>query len=234
MTAEHFDEAAYRQHLIDGGVKPETAHWLAQHHAEQVKQQEAQSQPDTLKKPEDQTTPDAANDEQGKDEAGATVVISERDRALVDAGLQIKDQPPTGEDMTFMHSIMCQIGMPRSKVTGLEFERVCGGAGLYMRAGKLWDGKAFVQQPLPYGSMPRLLMAYINTFALRNKTVEIEVGSSANEMLRKLGKESGGRQAWCIYHTPHTNPSAGCVQHDNRLHEGRKRVHLRRQAYSAV
>lgn len=187
MTAQHFDEAAYRQHLIDGGVKPDTAEWLARHHAEQVKQQEAQRQPDTLKQPEDQTTQDAANDEQGK-----TVVISDRDRALVDAGLQIKDQPPTGEDMTFIHSIMCQIGMPRSKVEGLEFERVCGGAGLYMRAGKLWNGKEFVQQPLPYGPMPRLMMAYINTYALRNKTTEVEVGNSASSMLHKLGKSSNG------------------------------------------
>jgi hypothetical protein len=76
----------------------------------------------------------------------------------------------------------------------MEFERICGGAGLYLRAGKLWDGKQFVQQQLPYGPMPRLVMAYLNTQALRYKSPEIEVGRSASEFLKRLGKDStGGR-----------------------------------------
>ncbi|WP_321528862.1 replication protein RepA [Sedimenticola selenatireducens] len=113
---------------------------------------------------------------------------------MIDAGLAIAANPPGGNDLTFMHSIMCQVGLPRSKVDGFEFERICGGAGLCVRAGKLWDGRQFVQQPLPYGPMPRLVMAYLNTQALRHKSPEIEVGSSAREFLKRLGKDStGGR-----------------------------------------
>jgi len=120
--------------------------------------------------------------------------LSYRQQQVIDAGLAIAANPPGGNDLTFMHSIMCQVGLPRSKVDGFEFERICGGAGLCVRAGKLWDGRQFVQQPLPYGPMPRLVMAYLNTQALRHKSPEIEVGSSAREFLKRLGKDStGGR-----------------------------------------
>ncbi|MEL0583901.1 MAG: hypothetical protein AAES65_03320 [Candidatus Thiodiazotropha sp. (ex. Lucinoma kazani)] len=68
-------------------------------------------------------------------------------------------------------------------MAALEFERTCGSIGLYIRAGKLWDGKTFIQQPIPYGPMPRLIMAHLNTYALRHKTPEIDVGNSASEFL---------------------------------------------------
>ncbi|WP_330147810.1 replication protein RepA [Shewanella oncorhynchi] len=104
----------------------------------------------------------------------------------------MKSELPSSNDLTFMHSIMCQVGLPRSRVNGIEFERRCGGAGLYVRAGKIWDGKQFVQQPVPYGPMPRPVMAYLNTQALRSKSPEIEVGNSASAFLKQLGKESSG------------------------------------------
>lgn len=120
--------------------------------------------------------------------------LTKRERKLVNTGLKIEQEAPDNDDLTFMHSIMCQVGLPRSKVNGFEFERTCGGTELYIRAGKLWDGKQFVQQPIPYGPMPRLVMAYLNTQALRHKSPEIEVGRNANEFMRRLGKDStGGR-----------------------------------------
>ncbi len=118
--------------------------------------------------------------------------LTQREQKLVDAGMKIKQNDPGNHDLTYMHSIMCQIGLPRSRVDGLEFERTCGNAGLYVRAGKLWDGKKFVQQPLPYGPMPRLVMAYLNTQALRCKSPEIDVGNSASAFLKKLGKDATG------------------------------------------
>lgn len=120
------------------------------------------------------------------------VVPTAREQRIIDTGLSIATDPPGSSDLVFMHSIMCQVGLPRSKVDGLEFERTCGGAGLYVRAGKLWDGKQFIQQPIPYGPMPRLIMAYLNTQALRRKSPEIEVGNSASGFLKQLGKDATG------------------------------------------
>lgn len=118
--------------------------------------------------------------------------LSRAESELIDASVRIKSDPPSPNDFTFMHSIMCQVGLPRSRVNGSEFERRCGAAGLYIRAGKIWDGKQFLQQPVPYGPMPRLVMAYLNTQALRSKSPEIDVGNSASAFLKQLGKESSG------------------------------------------
>lgn len=189
MTAA-FDRAAYRQLLIDKGMPEDIATDLARRGPPELRAPQYQAAPKQLDLAVTPTPDEAPADDQGEAKTG--VILTDRTRALVDTGIRIREEPPSGEDMTFMHSVMCQIGLPRSKVDGLEFERICGAAGLYIRAGKLWDGKGFVQQTVPYGPMPRLLMAYINTFALRHKTVEVEVGSSANDMLRTLGKESGG------------------------------------------
>ncbi len=119
---------------------------------------------------------------------------TKREIKLVAASAEIAGERPGGDDLAFMHTIMCQVGLPRSKVAGTSFERHSGNAALLVEAGKLWDGQQFVQQPIPYGSMPRLMLAWMNTYAVRFKTQEIPVGDSASEFLRMLGKTvNGGR-----------------------------------------
>lgn len=126
----------------------------------------------------------------------ATVfTISRREEKLFAAGDLIAAEPPNGDDLNFMHTIMCQVGLPRSKVEGSEFERISGDAALRIEAGSLWDGKKFVKQPLPYGAMPRLILAYMNTYAMAKQTPEIPIGNSARDFLRLLGKDgSGGKK----------------------------------------
>lgn len=190
-----FDEATYCTQLIAGGVSPETAKEIARRTASGPRGRRTK-------------TPDASNDlfagltespsPPEEPDAGGAIVdttgasIRKRDTKIIAAAAQIATEPPSGEDMAFMHAIMCQVGLPRSKVDGLEFERQCGNAALSVAAGKLWDGKQFVQQPIPYGPLPRLMLAWMNTFAVRHKTPEIPVGNSASDFLRMLGKASTG------------------------------------------
>lgn len=123
------------------------------------------------------------------------LTLTVREEQLISSGVRIESEPPTGDDMNFMHSIMCQVGLPRSKVEGDRFERVCGNAALLVKAGELWDGKHFVPQPIPYGAMPRLILAYMNTYAITKKTPVIPIGNSARDFLRLLGKDgSGGKR----------------------------------------
>ena len=61
-----------------------------------------------------------------------------------------------------------------------------------VEAGSLWNGKEYIQQPIPYGAMPRLMLAWMNTYAVRNNSPEIPIGDSASEFLRMLGKASNG------------------------------------------
>jgi len=124
----------------------------------------------------------------------ATAPVTKREAKLLAASADIAGARPDGDDLAFMHTIMCQVGLPRSKVEGTTFERHSGSSGLLVEAGKLWDGQQFVQQPIPYGTTPRLMLAWMNTYAVRHKTQEIPVGDSATEFLRLLGKETtGGR-----------------------------------------
>lgn len=118
--------------------------------------------------------------------------LTKAESSLIDAQVRIENEPPRSNELTFMHSVMCQLGLPRSKVDGLQFERTSGSAGIYIQAGKIWDGKKFLQQPVPYGTFPRMVLAYLNTQALRQKSPEVDVGSSASEFLRRIGKDSSG------------------------------------------
>lgn len=104
----------------------------------------------------------------------------------------IQQVEPGNGDRGYMHSILCQVGLPHSEVSETMFERRSGDASVLIEAGKLWDGQRFALQPIPYGAMPRLILAWINTYAVRNKTTEIPIGRSAKEFLMLLGKKSNG------------------------------------------
>lgn len=117
---------------------------------------------------------------------------TKRGAKLVEASADIAAARPDGDDMAFMHTIMCQVGLPRSRVEGTTFERHSGNAALLVEAGKLWDGEQFVQQSIPYGPMPRLMLAWMNTYAVRFQTQEIPVGDSASDFLQMLGKHTNG------------------------------------------
>lgn len=117
-----------------------------------------------------------------------------REEKLLKSSFQIHSNPPSGNDMAFNHSILCQVGLPRSKVLGNEFMRRSGDAWLNVQAGYLDLGKGPVLQSIPYGTMPRLALAWISTYAKRNKTREIPVGDSASQFLQFLGMDSQGNR----------------------------------------
>lgn len=118
--------------------------------------------------------------------------LTRKTQKLIDTSIKIAAEPPGGSEMAFAHAILCQVGMPRSKVDGNEFVRKCGGAVLKITSGDLWDGRELIAQPIPYGPMPRLIMSYLNTYALRLGSPEVPVGGSASEFLRMIGKGTNG------------------------------------------
>lgn len=115
-----------------------------------------------------------------------------RDSRLIEAGVSIATKPPSGEDMAFTHAVLCQVGLPRSKVEGRDFMRQSGAAWVNVQAGYLDEGKGPVPQPIPYGALPRLALAWVSTFAKRNNSREVPIGESASEFLRLLGQPATG------------------------------------------
>jgi hypothetical protein len=123
---------------------------------------------------------------------GSGVGVTPVARRMVTAAAEIMRAPPDRAD--FLHSVMCQVGMPRRRVEGRTFTRTNGGVALKIEAGELWDGQQFRPQPLPYGTKPRLVMVHISSEAVRTRSREIEVGHSIRDFLETLGLgTSGGR-----------------------------------------
>lgn len=80
--------------------------------------------------------------------------------------------------------IFAQVTMPHSKPTSNEYERHNGQLVLSMLAPS--------RIGLPYGSIPRLLLAWVTTEAVRTKSPKLILGTSASSFLSRLGFEWGG------------------------------------------
>lgn len=111
---------------------------------------------------------------------------------IVKAAGQISEQPPERPD--FLHAVLCQVGLPRRRPDGDTFERTSGNASLLIEAGKLWNGREWKPQPLPYGTRPRLALVHVSSEAVRSRSPEVEVGHSVREFLLRLGISTGGEE----------------------------------------
>lgn len=125
---------------------------------------------------------------------GASDALTRRQKRLVEAGALVFTERPSSEEMAYQHAVLCQVGLPRRKIERLEFERRCGDAWLRIRAGALDEGSGPVEQPIPYGPVPRLALAYISTFAVRHRTQVIPIGHTAVDFLGKLELGRDGRR----------------------------------------
>lgn len=93
----------------------------------------------------------------------------------------------------YLPAVLCQVGLPRSPTPGRTFERVSGAVSLQVEAGSVFDGQAFVPQPIPYGIRPRLALIHIATEAVRTNSRTVDVGGSVNAFLTELGLDNGGK-----------------------------------------
>lgn len=130
------------------------------------------------------------------DEPGTKQPLTRKGGDLIAASVEIMGKSPTGNDFAFIHSVMCQVGLPRAKVEGERFMRQSGAAWVSVQAGFLDEGAGPVLQPVPYGPMPRLALAWVSTYAKRHGTREIPLGDSAAGFLRLMDMDTqGGRYA---------------------------------------
>lgn len=120
--------------------------------------------------------------------------LTKREYAQLDKASAISNFPATIEEACFVHSILCQVGFPHGRVDGDKFERKSGGASLLVEAGHLWNGDEFVKQQVPFGPMPRLIIAWLNQQAKILNTNEIPIPKCPCAFLKELGKKvSGGK-----------------------------------------
>ncbi len=111
-------------------------------------------------------------------------------RRLADAHDRIITE--RAERLDFLHSCMCQVGMPRKATEARTFERNSGPFSILLEAGRLWNGRNWVEQPLPSGTTPRLVMVHLSTEAIRTKSRRVEIGDSMRQFLQMLGMQTNG------------------------------------------
>ena len=100
--------------------------------------------------------------------------------ALINQVLAIEDeQAQEAGALGFMARAMVQATLPHRKVEGTEFIRKNGKFSLSLLAPS--------NIGLPYGSMPRLLLAWVTTEAVKTKSRELELGGSMAAFMAELG-----------------------------------------------
>ena len=90
----------------------------------------------------------------------------------------------------FMARAMVQATLPHKKVDGVEFERKNGAFSLSLLAP--------ARIGLPYGSIPRLLLAWTTTEAVKTKSRELELGDSMSSFMAELGLTATGGKTGSI------------------------------------
>ena len=90
-------------------------------------------------------------------------------------------------DLGFMARTMALCSLPRTNPGDRhQYKRQNGPYTLYMFAGR---------DKLPYGNLPRLLMAWLSTEAVKTQSRELVLGKSLSDFMRALGVYAGGGNA---------------------------------------
>ena len=103
----------------------------------------------------------------------------------VDQVDQLVDASEEDPDMGFMARLMMLCSLPRTNPgSRLQYVRRNGPYTLGMTAG--------INNRLPYGNIPRLLLAWVCTEAVKTQSRELVLGRSLSEFMRDLGMQTSG------------------------------------------
>lgn len=104
---------------------------------------------------------------------------------LIALASEINDVEVDAGSLAFMGQALVQTTLPHSDPGAPYFERTNGAVSLSIIANP--------RIGLPFGTVPRLLLAWICTEAVKSKSPMLGLGKSQNEFLRKLGMRTDGR-----------------------------------------
>ncbi len=134
--------------------------------------------------------PDTQNVKTAPEPPAPSPTLTPTQQRLLHASAMIRMESPDKAD--FLHSVMCQVGLPRRHTAARSFERHSGHVSILLEAGKLFDGTDFVEQPLPHGTIPRLVLVHVSSEAIRTQQRNIEIGDSMRQFLQMLGMQTSG------------------------------------------
>lgn len=122
---------------------------------------------------------------------------------LVEASLNIKDEDPDKDDIAYHHTVFCQTALPYRSVSDRVWERSNGHISLRVEAGSALhpEQRKWVNLPLPFGTKSRLILIYLDTYAIMNKSPSVEIENSMTAFLKKLqGYSPNGKELSAFRH----------------------------------
>ena len=120
------------------------------------------------------------------------IALPRQTRRLVDASLSISEIDT--ERPEYLHALLCQLGLPRSRQEDRKFYRASGKVSMMLEAGSIATGRGqWKELPLPYGTHPRLVLYHLCSEAVRTQSNVIDVGGSLREFLGRVGIGIGGQ-----------------------------------------
>jgi hypothetical protein len=116
---------------------------------------------------------------------------------LLDAALEIQMDPePKEQDKAFLTKQLVQVTLPHSSPGNVPiWKRKTGNLTLAIRSG--WNHEKDEPIGYPFGSIPRLLLFWITTEALRTQSRKLELGASLAGFMRDIGLDpstGGGKR----------------------------------------
>jgi hypothetical protein len=119
--------------------------------------------------------------------------LSKRARQIVNLAGELIEKPfDLSKDLSFMSRLLVMVNLPYKDPgkEALGWWRKNGQVVLDITPGRS-KGKSF---GIPYGSYPRLILAYLITQAVKTQSPIINLGNTFREFLDLLGIEKGGHQ----------------------------------------
>lgn len=112
--------------------------------------------------------------------------LTPRQRNLIDEALQIEqEEARSAGALGFMSRTLAQVTLPHTDPKTLYYERTSGKLLLAVRGHKSYG--------VPFGTIPRIVLAWMCTEAVRTQSPILELGRSAADFSRKLELHYNGR-----------------------------------------
>ena len=113
---------------------------------------------------------------------------SSAERAAIDAAVLIMSEEESRLGIT--HAGFAMTSLPHKKLSEPLWRRQGGATTLLIESGRTADGE-FVG--VPYGSMARLILLYLQTEAIRTNNPEVDLGRSMNSWISRMSMTVGGK-----------------------------------------
>jgi hypothetical protein len=115
----------------------------------------------------------------------AVKALTKAQRFIIDAGADIHLDRATVEDAAYLARQFVQATLPHSDPKADTWGRQNGNFTLGIQAG--FNIKTKQSYGLPYGIIPRLLLFWITTEAVKTKSPRLELGASLADFMRQIG-----------------------------------------------